>query len=113
MAKTFYCFVFTGSMLDGDCAARRKGLTPEQAIEIIKEGVVAGYNPNHVATMVAMKQRYGIEVPPPPMAPKIKLQVGDRVLTMEIENLPRETREYTQEEVAKATYRFALYTIEP
>lgn len=113
MSKTYYCFSFSGAMNLGQAITSSRPVSAEDAIAIIKSGVEAGYNPAHISTMKAMKQRYGIEVPPPPSAPKIVLAPGDRVLTLEIQGLPRETREFTDTEVAKATFRFVLYEVAP
>jgi len=104
------------SMFDGNGTLEFRQLTPEQARELIAaetgEGKLTScLNPSHVATIDAMRSRYGIDVPVPEKAPFANLAAGDQLITMGVRGLPRlEGRhEYTAEEVASATFTFTVW----
>ena len=46
----------------------------------------------------------------PEKAPKVSLQRGDSIIVLSIRGLPRETREFTDAEVADATFAFGIWT---
>ena len=81
--------------------------------EKVKAGVTSCCNPSHVATIEAMRLRFGLEVSIPEHPPRVVLEKGDSVIVMGVRGLPRLTdrHEYTTEEVAKATFVFTEYTI--
>ena len=110
--KKYFGFALADSMFQGDCAIQRKSLTADDV------GAMAGeltpcLNPSHQATINAMRSRYGIEVAIPEAPPKVSLGVGDSVVVMGVRGLPRLTdrHEYTEEEVAAATFSFSEYTV--
>lgn len=114
MAKLVYFgFALADSMFAGDCKIERKQFTQEEAVEMIKQGVVPCLNPSHEATINAMKARYGINVEIPATPPQVKLAVGDTLLVMGVRGLPRLTdrHEYSAEEIAGATFSFSTYTV--
>lgn len=113
MAKTFFGFGIAPSMFPAICGINKVALTPEQARAVIAEGVESCLNPSHAATIAAMRGRYGIDVSIPERAPRVELVAGDRLLVMGVRGLPRlEGRhEYTDEEVASATFEFSLWTV--
>ena len=62
-----------------------------------------------------MNVRYGIDVAIPETAPQVKLTAGDSLLVMGVRGLPRldATRhEYTDAEIASASFAFSLYTVQ-
>lgn len=83
----------------------------------VREAVAAGVepclNPSHAATIAAMRDRYGIDVPIPTSPPRVELAQCDSIIVMGVRGLPRLTdrHEYTAEEVAQATFQFARYTV--
>lgn len=81
--------------------------------ELVKAGVESCLNPTHTATIAAMEARYGLHVAIPAAPPRVVLGVGDSVVVMGVRGLPRLTdrHEYTEEEVASATFSFAQYTV--
>lgn len=97
----------------------REVLGVESARGILAQAVEAGMlvsclNPSHAATIAAMRERFGIEVPIPATAPQVALRVGDVLVVMSVRGLPRldATRhEYSAEEIARATFAFAAYTV--
>ena len=114
MNKVFFGFALADSMFQGDVQIARRSLSVEQARELVSAGVVPCLNPSHVATISAMKARYGLDVAIPDRAPQVALGTGDSVIVMGVRGLPRldATRhEYTSEEIAGATFSFSIYTV--
>jgi len=97
-------------------------MLPDGMIEIvtIAEDVAANYlldpevvnaaNPSHANTLDAMSRRLGVDVRSA-KGGRVSLEAGDSCLIVEIGNIPRETREFTDEEVAKATLMFRLVAV--
>jgi hypothetical protein len=114
MATTYFGFALADSMFAGDCVIRRRVLSVEQVKALVAEGVQSCCNPSHQATIDAMRQRYGIDVPIPATPPRVALSPGDSVIVMGVRGLPRLTdrHEYTPAEIAKAEFAFAIYTVE-
>ncbi|MBR6505332.1 hypothetical protein IKT18_00600 [Candidatus Saccharibacteria bacterium] len=113
--KTFFGFALSDSMFAeaGACDIRRKPLTLEEVRKIIEAGVTPCLNPSHRATIDAMRNRFGIDVPIPESPPRVELNPGDRVVIMGVRGLPRLTdrHEYTSTEVAEATFNFSVYEV--
>jgi hypothetical protein len=111
--KLYIGLSFSASMLSG-----RGNLDFQQVkLEDVKTFVynktlyISCVNPSHKASLDALKIRYGIEIPIPEKAPKIMLESGDTMIVLQINGLPRETREFTAEEVAKATFSAVMLSI--
>ncbi len=113
MKKVYFGFALGDSMFSGDCAIERKSLTVEQVRELVAQGVEPCCNPSHRATIHAMRARYGIDVSIPEQPPRVELSAGDSVVVMGVRGLPRMTdcHEYTDAEVAQATFQFAVYSV--
>jgi hypothetical protein len=114
MNKTFFGFALADSMFSGDVTIQRRSLSVEEVRGLVEAGVVPCLNPSHVATISAMKARYGLEVAIPDRAPQVALGAGDSVIVMGVRGLPRldATRhEYTEAEIASATFSFSIYTV--
>lgn len=111
--KTYFGFALGDSMFSGEVSIRRQPLTAEQVKAEVALGVIPCCNPSHSATIHAMQSRFGIDVVIPAEPPRVELQVGDSVIVMGVRGLPRMTdrHEYTAEEVVKATFQFAKYTV--
>ena len=110
----YFGFAVADSMFQGDCVIRRTVLTPEQVRAAAAAGELTPcLNPSHAATIAAMRNRFGIDVVIPAKAPLAKLGLGDSVVVMGVRGLPRlEGRhEYTEEEIAAATFSFSEYTV--
>ena len=109
----YFGFAIADSMFNGDCTIKRESLTIDQAREIINKGVKPCINPAHEATIRAMEKRYGIEVQIPEKAAHIFLNPGDQLLIMSARGLPRldTPREYSDDEIAKASFSFSLYSV--
>ncbi len=111
---TFFGFALADSMFVGDCIIERRSLTVEEVATRIAQGVTSCCNPSHEATIRAMRDRFGLSVPIPPSPPRVELRSGDCVIVMGVRGLPRLTdrHEYTDEEVARATFLFSEYCVQ-
>lgn len=114
MAKTYFGFALADSMFNGDCEIIRNVMNIEEVKAAIADGVVSCCNPSHVATIVAMTARYGIEVLIPEQPPRVSVNSGDSVIVMGVRGLPRLTdrHEYTENEIAQATFSFSRYLVQ-
>lgn len=111
---TFFGFGLADNMFgEYQGVLQRQRLTIHEAKDIIQRGIEACLNPSHRATINVMETRFGISVPIPERAPVVRLEEGDSLLVMAVSGLPRlEGRhEYTDEEVATATFSFSLWTV--
>lgn len=113
MAKVFFGFALADSMFDGDVTVKRRQIDVDEVKAAIAEGIVPCLNPSHVATIGAMQRRFDIDVAIPATPPQVKLGVGDELVVMGVRGLPRLTdrHEYTEEEIAQATFSFSRYTV--
>jgi len=110
---TFFGFGLADNMFPTNCQMTRRDLTPEEAREVIAEGVEVCLNPSHAPTIGVMRTRFGINVDIPAKAPLASLKLGDRLLVMGVSGLPRlEGRhEYTADEINSAKFRFGLWIV--
>lgn len=111
----FFGFAIADGMFSPAARLARRPLEIEGVKNLLGEGYVSCCNPQHQTSLDAARRRYGLEIMVPEKAPMVSLKVGDRLLLMGIRGLPRlqENRhEYLEEEVAKATFLFGLWTVE-
>ena len=108
----YFGFALADSMFQGDCVIRRKALSVEEVKAMEKE-LTPCLNPSHKATIDAMRSRFGIDVEIPEQPPRVSVGIGDSVVVMGVRGLPRLTdrHEYTEEEIAAATFSFSEYTV--
>lgn len=112
--KTYFGFAVADSMFPGNCSVTRQSLSIEEAKEKIEAGIIPCLNPLHQATITAAQKRFGIVVEIPEKAPQVALEPGDSVIVMSVRGLPRlqENRhEYTEEEIASASFTFGIWTV--
>ncbi|MBP6888520.1 MAG: hypothetical protein KBC21_02335 [Candidatus Pacebacteria bacterium] len=113
-SRTFFGFALADSMFgDQNLVIDRQMLKVEDVAGIIARGVTSCCNPSHESTVKTMRQRFGLYVPIPVTPPRVELSAGDAVIVMGVRGLPRLTdrHEYTDEEVAKASFVFSMYTV--
>lgn len=112
MAK-YFGFALADSMFQGNCVIRRKALSVEEVKAMEKE-LAPCLNPSHKAIINAMRSRFGIDVEIPEQPPRAVVNSGDSVIVMGVRGLPRLTNrhEYTDEEIAAATFSFSEYTVD-
>lgn len=111
---TYFSFAIADSMFPAECTVTRTPLTVDEVSKALPTCVPA-LNPSHAATIEAARMRYGLDVTIPPTAPQVALVSGDAVIVMSVRGLPRldATRhEYTDEEIARATFAFARWEVQ-
>ncbi len=97
------------SMLpDGDVSV--KTLSEAKTKEFLSREVENIANPNHANTLDAVSRRLGIDVRGA-KGGRVTLASTDFCLVAEIGNVPRETREFTDEEIDKAIFKFRLVEV--
>lgn len=113
MANLFFGFALADSMFSGDVTITRRALSPAEAADLLQSGFISGCNPSHAATVSAAKSRFGIDAACPEKPVRVALSKGDSVVVMGVRGLPRLTdrHEYTEDEIASATFVFSLYTV--
>lgn len=112
--KTYFGFAVADSMFPANCQVERQSLSVEEVKTLLGQGYVSCCNPQHKTSLEAAHQRFDLNIEVPATAPKVQLEHGDKVIVMSIRGLPRleENRhEYTEEEVAQATFTFGLWTV--
>ena len=110
----FFGFALADSMFSGTCTIERRELTIDEVRALAEAGnLTPCLNPSHKATIDAMHSRFGIEVKIPETPPRVSLASGDSVIVMGVRGLPRLTdrHEYTEEEIAAATFNFSEYRV--
>lgn len=116
--KIYFGFALADSMfaqVGDEAVIRRTTLQPEQVREMARDGVlIPCLNPSHQATIDAMRSRFRIDVAIPETPPRVAVGHGDAVVVMGVRGLPRLTdrHEYTEEEIAQATFSFSRYDVE-
>ena len=111
---TFFGFALADSMFNGNCTIKRRTLSVDEVKVMAEAGeLIPCLNPSHQATINAMRLRFGIEVEIPETPPRVSVESGDSVIVMGVRGLPRLTdrHEYTDEEIASATFTFSVYTV--
>ncbi len=100
----------SSSMLP-DGAFTVETLSPEKAAEVLASEFTHCGNPDHWPTWNAVAVRLNSEKAKEAKGGRVALKSGDSVIVTEIGGLPRETREFTPEEIAKANFKFRLVSM--
>lgn len=111
---TYFGFALADSMFSGDCTISRKVLDVDTVRAMAENGELTPcLNPSHAATIDAMTTRFGIRVDIPETPPRVSVTAGNSVIVMGVRGLPRLTdrHEYTNDEIAGATFTFTQYTV--
>lgn len=114
MSKMFFGFALADSMFSGDVTIKRQVLSLDEVHQYLADPkLVVCLNPSHVATIQAMRNRFGIDVVIPDHPPQVQLSVGDDLIVMGVRGLPRLTdrHEYTDQEIDAATFNFTMYAV--
>lgn len=111
---TYIGLAFSAQMLGGlsEADIHYKKVDADYVKSVMTGTYTSCCNPFHKASLSALKKRHGIDVPVDEKPPKVSLQKGDTLIVMQITGLPRETREFTDEEVAQATFGFCEFKIQ-
>ena len=62
MANVYFGFAIADSMFEDDAIIAKMKIDVDEVKQIISEGVIPCLNPSHVATIDAMRRRFGIDV---------------------------------------------------
>ena len=110
MRKDFFNTTLGLSMLtDGDVSVRT--VSDQEAVEFLGQPDISNVaNPQHGNSLQAITQKLGVDVRDA-KGGRVLLASGDRCLVAEISGIPRETREFSDEEIAAATFKFRIVTM--
>ncbi len=110
----YFGFAVSDSMFDDNLIVERKTLSVDEVRAILDTEVIPCVNPSHVATLAAMEERFGLRVEIPATPPRVSLSHGDSLVVMTVQGLPRLTdrHEYTEAEIANATFSFARWSVQ-
>jgi len=109
----YFGFAFSASMLPaGTVAMTKSDLTVDEVRERLPEMALC-LNPSHTATIAAARERFDLPIEIPERPARVSLDSGDSVVVMQVRGLPRLTdrREYTDKEIAEASFSFVEITI--
>ena len=111
--KVFVGLAMSSTMFSGNCEISRKVLSADEAKSILSGDIISCFNPSHIATIEALRDRFGIEVAVPEVAPKVVLGQGDSlvVLSARFSRRLNEGEKFTQEEVDSASFEFVEYAV--
>lgn len=109
----YFGFALADSMFDGNVTIKREMLSIDDVRQLVEGGVEPCLNPSHEATIKAMNEKFNLDVAIPAAPPRVNVGAGDAVIVMGVRGLPRLTdrHEYTEDEIAQATFVFSKYTV--
>ena len=86
-------------------------LSPEGAVALLTQeaGFTHAGNPSHAPTWQAVAVRLGLPAAAGAKGGRVILKPGDYLLVAEVSGLPRETREFTAEEIGSAKINFRVF----
>lgn len=85
-------------------------LSPQSAVALLAEdGFTHAGNPSHAPTWQAVAVRLGLPAAAEARGGRLVLKPGDYLVVAEVSGLPRETREFTAEEIASAKINFRVF----
>lgn len=109
----YFNTAFSLSMVPFPFHADGEQLTAEKAAEFLAGNVANVANPSHANTLDAVTKKLGVDVRNA-KGGRVKLMKGDQILVAQVTfppSVPRETKEYTDEQVAQGVFEFDLVTI--
>lgn len=108
MARYFNTTLGLSMLPDGDFSVRT--LTSEEAASWLCQEFNNVANPSHGNTLDAVSRHLGIDVRDA-KGGRVALESGDECLVVQISGVPRETREFTDEEIEAATFTFRVVKV--
>ena len=109
MTRYFNTTLGLSMLPDGSFSAET--LSSEQAAEWFEGEFENVANPNHANSLDAISRHLEVDVRAA-KGGRVSLQSGDECLVAQISGVPRETREFTDEEIADASFSFRLVKVE-
>lgn len=116
MKKIFMGLAMSDTMFQENAVLTRRPISREEIVNLLTSGHIIGtFNPSHKASIDALGKRFNIDVSGliPETPPRVVLNPGDRLIVLSIRGLPRLTdrHEYTEDEVASATFAFGEWSV--
>lgn len=105
----YFNTAFAASMVP-DGIVEFRTVSVEEASEMLQGEFANVANPTHAPTLSALSRKLGVNLTQA-QGGRVLLSEDDACLVAQISGLPRETREFTDEEVAAATFSFRLVTL--
>lgn len=84
-------------------------ISAKEVMGELKDGFIHGGNPAHANTWHAAARLIGIPEVGEPKGGRLVLGDEDALIVVEVMGLPRETREFSDEEIARATFKFRFF----
>jgi hypothetical protein len=109
----FFGFAIADSMFSGCHEITREQITAETARNLAPS-CQSCCNASHSATLAAAEARFGIVIAAQG-APQVSLSPGDSIVVMSVRGLPRldaSRHEYSEAEIASATFAFSRWTVQ-
>lgn len=110
----YFNTAFSLSMVSAPFALSGTELNPETAAKWLQEDDVSNVaNPSHENTLSALTQKLGVDVTNA-AGGRVTLNSGDQVLVAQVSfppSVPRETTEYSDEQLALGRFSFVLVEI--
>lgn len=113
-SNRFFNTAFSLSMVTYPCTMQVVELSKTEAtVWLGQSGVKNVANPGHANTLAAVSQRLGVDVRSS-AGGRVSLASGDQCLVAQVSfppSVPRETTEYTDEQLALGKFSFLLVTV--
>ena len=87
-------------------------ITAEEVVEFLRMGFTHAGNPSHAPTWKAVAARLGMPEAAEAKGGRVVLAQTDILIVAEVSGLPRETREFTEAEIASATINYRCFACE-
>lgn len=111
MAKVYLNNALASSMLpDGVGLYPPCTMSAQEVMNELNYGFVHAGNPAHANTWHAAARLIGIPEVGEPKGGRVVLGHEDILIVVEVDGLPRETREFSDEEIAQATFKFRYFS---
>jgi hypothetical protein len=108
----YFNTAFSLSMMEEHFLIEGVSTTDSEARKFLKNaGVVNVANPNHANTLAAVSQKLGVDVLTDATGGRVNLTAGDEMLVAQVVfplDVPRDTTEYTNEQLAQGKFSFVI-----
>lgn len=115
MSTTYFGLAISDSMFPHDCSLIKRNIEPITVRDLLIERADVQFclNLSHVATINAAREKYNLAISVPLEPPKVILNNGDSIIVMSVQGFPRlpNRRDYTQAEIAEASFHFSIYRV--
>ena len=95
---------------DGIGLRPARPITAMEVVDVLRQGFTHAGNPSHAPTWRAVAVHLGLPEAGEAKGGHVRLLNGDVLVVAEVSGLPRETREFTEEEIASAKINFRFFS---